>query len=397
MNKKEKNQKTKYKGVYLNPTTGKYLVQTTFTTKDGYHIKKCKRGFETAKKADLWKTEQAFHYSQTTYESSNNVRKGMEKLLYEFLTYKKNTCKPTTLAVIESQIKTYFLPHFNKDAKNITPKDIQAFYNALANADITNYSKNSAISKVLDFVEWLDVMECITPDINRKFKRLVVKFDTSLDEDKEDNVFEENEVLKILDSLDENKQTDFRYKVLFSILASTGCRISEALALKYSDIDYEENKINFHKQAQDNLNDDYIKKNQLIEKVGRTFIVNYTKTNTVKSPIVRQEIIELILQFKQFRKVKGDDYIFRYGQSILCKSNANRKLTVTLKKLSLSHRTLHAFRHYHTTKLYEAGCEPKYVAERLGHSNETTSLNIYKHLTQKQRENNDEIIKTLYI
>jgi integrase len=396
MNKKEKNQKTKYKGVYLNPTTGKYLVQTTFTTKDGYHIKKCKRGFETAKKADLWKTEQAFHYSQTTYESSNNVRKGMEKLLHEYLAYKKNTCKPTTLTTMELLMKTHVLPFFNKEAKDITAKDIQCFYNSLSNTNLTNTTKNIIVGYVLGFAEWLDIMECITPDMGRKFKRLVVKFDTSYDTKKE-NVFEEYEVAMMLEALDKNRKCDFKYKVLFSILASTGCRVAEALALKYSDINHSENVITFNKQAQYCLDDDYVKKNLVYDKVGKTYIMNYTKTNTIKKPLVKESVIELIDEYKYYTNSKDDDYIFRTWGNILYSVNVNKRLTSLLDSLNLPHRSAHAFRHYHTTKLYEAGCEPKYVAERLGHTNEQTSLTTYKHLTQKQKEDNDEIIKKLYI
>lgn len=397
MNKKEKNQKTKYKGVFLDPNTSKYLVQTTFTTKDGYHIKKCKRGFETAKKADLWKCEQALHYSQTTYESNNIVRKGVEKLFYEYLEHKKNTCKPSTLQCTEAQIKVNFLPYFNKEAKDIVVKDIQTFYNALANAELANVTKNLIISRVLEFVEWLDIMECITPDMARKFKRLVVRFDATLDAPKEDNVFEDDEVAKILYSFNEENKKQFRYKVLFTLLAATGCRISEALALKYSDIDYLRNKVTINKQAQSFLKEEYIKKNQVLDVVGNTYILSYTKTNTVKTPIVKQDVVELILQYKIALKANDDDYIFRLGRNILNVTTINYKLSTILQKMGMRHRTVHAFRHYHTTKLYEAGCEPKYVAERLGHVNEQTSLSTYKHLTQRQREDNDEIIKTLYI
>ncbi len=54
---------------------------------------------------------------------------------------------------------------------------------------------------------------------------------------------------------------------------------------------------------------------------------------------------------------------------------------------ALPRLTLHGLRHTHATLLLELGIHPKVVQERLGHSNISTTMNIYSHVTPTmQRE-----------
>ncbi len=48
--------------------------------------------------------------------------------------------------------------------------------------------------------------------------------------------------------------------------------------------------------------------------------------------------------------------------------------------------TIHGFRHTHASLLYLSGINLKEAQERLGHSNVKTTLNVYTHLSDKQRE-----------
>ena len=48
---------------------------------------------------------------------------------------------------------------------------------------------------------------------------------------------------------------------------------------------------------------------------------------------------------------------------------------------SLKRLSIHGLRHTHATLLLELGVHPKVVQERLGHSNISTTMNIYSHVT----------------
>ncbi|PCF64391.1 site-specific integrase, partial [Staphylococcus intermedius] len=48
---------------------------------------------------------------------------------------------------------------------------------------------------------------------------------------------------------------------------------------------------------------------------------------------------------------------------------------------------VHGFRHTHCSLLFEAGLSVQEVQNRLGHSDIQTTMNIYAHVTEKQRDN----------
>jgi integrase len=48
--------------------------------------------------------------------------------------------------------------------------------------------------------------------------------------------------------------------------------------------------------------------------------------------------------------------------------------------------TIKGMRHSHATLLIESGAKMKAVQERLGHSNITTTMNIYSHVTEHMQE-----------
>lgn len=384
-----KNEK-KYPGVYLDNKTGKYYVSTTFMTKDGYAIKKCKRGFDTAKKADTWKNQTTLELANTSYETTHNVRKGMEKLIYEYLEYKKATTKPSSLKSIHNTLIKYFLPFFKMEAKDVKVSDITKMYQNLANSELSNLTKNRNLGHMNCFIDYLDITESMDHTMIRKFKLLLKKFEIL-----ETNVqtFTRDEIDKILDYL-KTAPVDFM-RVAISILARTGCRLGECLGLKFSDLNSINNTITFNKQMQEKVNPEFVRKNIHFEKIGNCYIFPYTKTNSTKIVVIPEWLTELILEFKQLKNASSDDYIFRIKNIIYSADSLRRRFKTLLNNLNIPHKKIHALRHFHTTELYDLGFDPKYIAERLGHADETTSLKIYKHLSSEVKNKNDEMATKL--
>lgn len=65
-----------------------------------------------------------------------------------------------------------------------------------------------------------------------------------------------------------------------------------------------------------------------------------------------------------------DDYLKR-----ICKKNGFKEIKV------------HGFRHTHCSLLFESGFTIQEVQDRLGHSDLKTTMSIYAHVTEKQRDN----------
>lgn len=57
------------------------------------------------------------------------------------------------------------------------------------------------------------------------------------------------------------------------------------------------------------------------------------------------------------------------------------------KKCSILKIRIHGFRYTHCSLLFESGFTIQEVQDRLGHSDLKTTMSIYAHVTEKQRDN----------
>lgn len=56
------------------------------------------------------------------------------------------------------------------------------------------------------------------------------------------------------------------------------------------------------------------------------------------------------------------------------------------KKYNFKNIKIHGFRHTHCSLLFEAGLSIQEVQDRLGHGDINTTMDVYAHITEKQRE-----------
>ena len=56
------------------------------------------------------------------------------------------------------------------------------------------------------------------------------------------------------------------------------------------------------------------------------------------------------------------------------------------KNINFKRITVHGFRHTHCSLLFEAGLSIQEVQDRLGHGDINTTMDVYAHITEKQRE-----------
>lgn len=64
----------------------------------------------------------------------------------------------------------------------------------------------------------------------------------------------------------------------------------------------------------------------------------------------------------------------------------NHNLKKIIDENQLEKMTVHGFRHTHCSLLFESGATIKEVQERMGHTDIKTTMNIYAHVTDRQRE-----------
>lgn len=164
---------------------------------------------------------------------------------------------------------------------------------------------------------------------------------------------------------------------LWRLIAYTGMRRSEALALKWSDINTKTMRISIRRAVD---TEDWTK-------------TKPPKTGTARVIDVDAETLKVLASYKvaraevSFELAKADAYVFGDDDGKLRSPDAmtsrwDRRLKwVTAKYNTLHSVTIKGLRHTHATLLLEMGVHPKVVQERLGHSTITTTMNIYSHIT----------------
>ena len=203
---------------------------------------------------------------------------------------------------------------------------------------------------------------------------------TSSDEDLYYTKDELKQFLELVDDLN-----DIKLYAMFRMLAYTGMRKGELQALEWSDIDFMDNTININKTL--SINSEH------------KITVQTPKSKSSIRKISIDEEIKLIL--KRW-KIKQKELFFSIGTRVkknqLCFTNditndylylnfTNDKLKKICKKHKFKEIKIHGFRHTHCSLLFESGFTIQEVQDRLGHSDLKTTMSIYAHVTEKQRDN----------
>jgi len=210
---------------------------------------------------------------------------------------------------------------------------------------------------------------------------------------KEDAVkyFSFEELNKLLDFMKTYKHQRFPeyqlYYMLMLFLSKTGLRISEALALRWSDIDGD--KVTIDKQTRRDDNNNVILTTLKNASSYRSIKIDPDLVRELKKFKLKQN--ELILGNKRFGK-NEDSIIFQnYHGHYLTPSVVREMIQKYCKKAGVEYKGTHVFRHTHAVLLLESGASLKYVSNRLGHKTIKTTADTYLDITEKIEE--DELQK----
>ena len=173
----------------------------------------------------------------------------------------------------------------------------------------------------------------------------------------------------LLKSLKLGETPNWDYFVL--IIAKTGLRFSEALALTPADFDFERQTLSVNKTW------DY--------KGTGGFLPTKNKSSVRKIQLDWQTII----RFSELvKKLPVDKPIFIRDGKRVFNSTVNGFLDRQCKAVGIPTITVHGLRHTHASILLFAGVSIASVARRLGHASMTTTQKTYLHIIQ-ELENQD--------
>lgn len=175
------------------------------------------------------------------------------------------------------------------------------------------------------------------------------------------------ELHKLLSDLNLSQEINWDWFIL--LVAKTGMRFSEALAITPKDFDFSKQSLSINKTW------DY--------KGGGGFMPTKNQSSVRKIQIDWQ----LIIQFSTLVKDLPEDEPIFVSEKVY-NSTVNDILTRHCKKADIPVISVHGLRHTHASLLLFAGVSIASVAQRLGHSSMTTTQKTYLHIIQ-ELENKD--------
>ncbi|MED1562046.1 site-specific integrase [Alkalihalobacillus alcalophilus] len=174
--------------------------------------------------------------------------------------------------------------------------------------------------------------------------------------------------------------------IVFSILAYSGMRIGELLALKWKDIDFEESTINITKTLYNPKN--RTKEYQLLSPKTKGSIRKIKMDANVMNDLKQHKKEQNKLKMMIRDEYVDQDFVIAkssgYPENVKVIENRMKRI---LKLAEIDrHLTPHSLRHTHTSLLIEAGVGIKEIQQRLGHTDIETTMNIYAHMTADMEE-----------
>jgi len=291
----------------------------------------------------------------------------------------KHTVKPNTQLNVRRLLDNHILPLFGSyKLDKLTTPLIQNVVNKLA--DKTNkgeegaflyYDSLHALNKrilqygvVMQAIPFNPAREVILPRNTQKAKREKIKH------------FDNQELKKFLDYLDSLNLNKFRYyyeNTLYKFLLATGCRINEALALSWSDIDLDNSVVHITKTLNYKQETNSPKSKASLRDID----IDQATVSMLKQYRLRQT--KEAWKIGKSENIVFSDFIHEYPNN----RTLQTRLRTHFKRANVTNIGFHGFRHTHASLLLNSGIPYKELQHRLGHSQLSMTMDIYSHLSKE--------------
>ena len=347
--------------------------------------------FKTKKEAEIkaGEVERQIYYNETLTDR----RMVFQVVIDDWFKLKSETVKGPTLEQLEVIKRLHIEPFFGKSRLfQITRNDIVEWvkhYEQEKDKDgEPKYTYGTRLKYLVTlkdvFNHAIHIMEVLHKSPAAKVQ-VPVRGQVSIKKDvKFYKLTELDMLLEFLGEYEPPRYKEYQvYYVLVYFLSRTGLRISEALALRWGDI--EGNRVEINKQTSRNDNND--------------LTISTLKTvSSYRNIEIDEETVELlawfrrvqqkmILKHKEFKRNK-DMIIFQtYNGNYMTPSTVRETLQGHCLNAGVEYKGTHAFRHTHAVLGLEAGADLVYISRRLGHGSIKTTADTYLDITPQYESN----------
>ncbi len=292
------------------------------------------------------------------YEIIQNKRTMIDKSLfsgdiYNWLKSVKISCKKSSYSNYEYTVYAHLIPKFGKyKRKQINKNMINEFTENMLNNGFSPKTVKDILMILQQILKYNNININITmPKISKKEIQILTKEHQKILEQKLKNYINED------------------YFGIFLCLY-TGLRIGELCALKWENIDLNNNVIRVEKTL--------IRVKNYDKNMKQKTVVILDEPKSVSS--IRNIPIPVFIIPILKRLQKENEYFFLTGTTkfIEPRSYTNHYKSI-MNSINLNQYNFHALRHTFATRCIEIGCDPKTLSEILGHSDVKITLDRYVH------------------
>ncbi|MGG0666719.1 tyrosine-type recombinase/integrase [Viridibacillus arvi] len=354
----------------------KFAYRYRYYDSIGKRKEKSQQGFNTEKEAlrELLKVKTQVVNGHVKQVSDSNL--DIATWCDMFLESKKQLWKPNTYDSRARTVRLYIKPLLG--SFKLSKLDTMTYQRVFINVLSTKLSPGSVKSahKIFSTMINAAVENEIIP--RNRFSKVSIKKEY---EDIEANVLSVDQLKRFLDLMKQRSATQY---TIAHLLAFTGMRIGEALALTWQDVDLENGLIN-------------INKSRGSFGVGTPKTLNSYRTipidETVVSTLKKYSIYCKELKFSVGIPFKDDAQIFISHLNLdgIGVSSTRSNFNLAGKILGF-HIQPHTLRHTHATILIASGTDVVTVANRLGDSSEMV-LKVYAHASDENKNVPLEVFK----
>ena len=293
--------------------------------------------------------------------------KTIREIVEAWKEYKRPYVKQSTMAAYVLILENHVLPEFG-DNDSLHEHDVQAFV-------LKKIERGLSVKSVKDILIVLKmVMKFGVKNEWMTHYEWDIKYPAN-NQPKELEVLSVANHKKILDYVQHN----FTFMSLgIYISLSTGLRIGEICALKWSDINVADGTITVQRT---------IERIYVVEggKKHTQLVINTPKTvNSCREIPMSKELLAMVKPMKKV--VNGDFYVLTNEDKPTEPRTYRNYYNRLMEKLDIPKLKYHGLRHSFATRCIEAGCDYKTVSVLLGHSNISTTLNLYVHPNMEQKK-----------
>lgn len=290
---------------------------------------------------------------------------------------KKQYVKTSTISAYTLLIENHILPAFGK-ADRINEADVQEFVFEKLNSGLSQKSIKDILIVLKMILKFGVKNGCF------EYTQIDIKFPTQR-ERQEIEVLSRSNHRKVISHIQEN--FTFRNLGIYICLCA-GMRIGEICALKWEDIDTENGIISVKKTIQ---------RVYMIEGEERytELILDSPKTkNSIRDIPMTRDLIKLL---KPLKRIVNNNYFVLTNEAKPTEPRTYRNYYKQfMQEIGVPILKFHGLRHSFATRCIESKCDYKTVSVILGHSNISTTLNLYVHPNMEQKKRCiDQMVKAL--